>query len=236
MRKMMVITLILTAIVAAGCGNMSRTDVATAATVTITQTATLTSTATVTERSTFTATSLVTLPNVTTKTVTTVITAPGDTVLTYAVMNHEGRLPFTYSISQLKALPSFQGYCGMKNPDGSVTKPVFYRGVTFDYFLTLMGTNGPKTYGLRITAADGSFVMLSHSQLTQDTFAFYSLSGEKASTPDTTPFILFAYEANGQPLDDGIGPVKMCIVTGADRVTDSVNFINSVKEIELVEL
>jgi hypothetical protein len=236
MRRIIVTLSILAAVIAAGCGNAAgQTTGAPTATVAQTQTATVTATTTLTERSTITTTYLVTLPNVTTRTVTTVVTAPGDTVLTYGIMNHEGRLIYTYSMAQLKALSSFQGYCGAKNADGSITPPAAYRGVTLDYLLTLMGTNGPKVYSLKITAADGSFVILTYSQLTQDTFTFYNLNGEKTATPDGKTFILFAYEANGQPLDGGSGPVEMCIITGADRVTDSANFIKNVTEIELNE-
>jgi hypothetical protein len=97
-----------------------------------------------------------------------------------------------------------------------------------------VGDNMSPIYDIEITAAGSSGVILTYAQITENSFTFYDLKGNPIITPGGAPDILFAYESRGKALDSGTGPVEMCIVTGAERVTDSANFIKKVTRIDIV--
>jgi DMSO/TMAO reductase YedYZ molybdopterin-dependent catalytic subunit len=171
-----------------------------------------------------------TVPPTTTSTVpptTTSTTPTGSVILTV-----KGSQTKTYTLDQLKALPTTIGYGGTKNNAGTITAPVPYTGVALSDLLTAAG--GIKsTDSVKLTASDGFTKTLTYAQVTGSGFNFFDLAGNAVTSAPAATLIL-AYETNGQTLGTGIGPVEFIVLNSQNLVTNSSNFVKMVITIEII--
>jgi len=138
----------------------------------------------------------------------------------------------TYALAELKALTPITGYSGTKNKAGVITGPVPYKGVALTDLLSELG-GIPAGASVKFTASDGYAKTLTYDQITQGTFTTYDTTGN-AMDPETTLVVFLAYEADGEALGEGTGPVQLAIMTCQNQVTDGSNFVKMIETIEVI--
>ena len=167
---------------------------------------------------------------VTPTTTTSSATTPATTAV-LTIIN--GATTQTYTLAQLKALPSTTGFGATKNKAGTITGPNSYTGVALTALLKATGgiTNGSA---VKITAQDGYTKTLSYAQVYQGTFNVYDKTGNPA-TAGTQPVISLVYAIDGKDLDAATGPVETGIMTASDQATDASTWIKLTNKIEILK-
>ncbi len=126
-----------------------------------------------------------------------------------------------YTLDEIKAMKSTEGYGGMKSSTGHITPPTLVKGVLIeDLFAEVGGT--PADMAVNVAAKDGYEMTISVEQLTNGDFLTYDMATGAEKQVDGPLQTLVAYEVDGKPIDpDGEGPLRLAIV-GAEmsQVTD----------------
>ena len=136
-----------------------------------------------------------------------------------------------FTIGQLKALASLQGYGGWLNIVNNVTGPKLYKGLAIATLVNLAGGGTTVTatasdhYAANYTAGD----VAGHPEKIFDP----TTKTQIGAYPGSLTMIL-AYEANGKPLSSSEGVLRIGFVSaGADQVTDSKLWASQVAKIEV---
>jgi hypothetical protein len=140
----------------------------------------------------------------------------------------------SYTMADLKALPVLSGYAGQLGKNNVITGPNQYKGVALTDLLKAVGgiTAGNS---VKITASDGYTKTLTYQQVTTSNFTMHdSITGQEATTSDTTPQLFVAYEKDGAPLDSSTGPLQLAIMTSQTRVTQASAWVKMTTRIEIV--
>ena len=122
--------------------------------------------------------------------------ASGPVVLT--VKGEQGSRTFT--MSQLQALPSYEGYAGIKSSTGTITPPSKYKGVPLAALADLVG-GITEANGVTIVAKDGYGMTFSYRQIMDDGFTTYDPATGEEEPPDGKLTLIIAYEHDGKPID-----------------------------------
>ena len=132
--------------------------------------------------------------------------ASGPVVLT--VKGDDGSRTFT--MSQLQALPAYEGYAGIKSSTGTITPPSKYKGVPLAALADLVG-GITQANGVTIVAKDGYGMTFSYRQIMENGFTTYdpATGEEEPADGKLTPII--AYENEGEPIDEDDGPLKLAV-------------------------
>jgi DMSO/TMAO reductase YedYZ molybdopterin-dependent catalytic subunit len=113
------------------------------------------------------------------------------------------------SLADLKAMPKYSGWAGIKTSVGTLIAPAKYAGVPVADLAKLVGGIS-KDNGVTILAKDGYGMTLSYDQIySQDFTTFDPATGEEE--PPTYPLtVILAYERDGKLLDpDMEGPLRL---------------------------
>ena len=132
--------------------------------------------------------------------------ASGPVVLT--VKGEQGTRTFT--MDQLKALPSYEGFAGIKSSTGVITPPSKYRGVPLTALAELVG-GITKANGVTIVAKDGYGMTFSYQQVMENGFTTFDPATGEEEPADGDLTVLVAYEHEGVPIDEDDGPLKLAI-------------------------
>jgi len=132
--------------------------------------------------------------------------ASGPVVLT--VKGDKGSRTFT--MSQLEAMPAYEGYAGIKSSTGVITLPSKYKGVPLDYLAGLVGGIS-KTNGVTIVAKDGYGMTFSYRQIMENGFTTYDPATGAEEQPSGKLHVIIAYENRGKPLGPDDGPLKLAV-------------------------
>jgi hypothetical protein len=138
----------------------------------------------------------------------------------------------TLTLDDLRALPTFEGWGGIKTSTGDIILPTQLRGVTLGELLALVGGLSPEL-GISIVARDGYAMTFSYEQIANGEFITYDpATGDEITIDDPLTAIL-AYERDGQPLpEDSEGPLRVVVVTPkANQVVDghwAVKWVNQI--------
>jgi len=130
----------------------------------------------------------------------------GAVVLT--VVGVDTRRAFT--MEQLQALPSYEGYAGIKSSTGVITPPARFKGVPLADLATLVG-GVSKGNGVTIVAEDGYGMTFSYRQIIQNGFTTYDPATGEEEPPDGKLTVLIAYAREGQPLGEDEGPLRLAV-------------------------
>lgn len=135
-----------------------------------------------------------------------------------------------YSLAELAAMASTQGYGGWKNQLGNITAPRLYKGVAIGALQNLVGGGSSIT----VTASDGYEQTLSTAELEGAVSTYDPVSGDTVSAIAGEVTVIVAYQLNGGPLSSGEGgPLRVAFVSPqADQVTDSnlwVKFVSGIQ-------
>lgn len=130
----------------------------------------------------------------------------GQIVLTVA--GDEGKRTFT--MDQLKALPSYEGYAGIKSSTGVITPPSKFKGVALSTLANLVGGIS-KENGVTILAEDGYGMTFSYRQIMADGFTTYDPATGEEEPADGKLTTIIAYEHEGEALDEDDGPLRLAV-------------------------
>lgn len=132
--------------------------------------------------------------------------ASGPVVLT--VRGEQGSRTFT--MSQLQALPSYEGFAGIKSSTGVITPPSTYKGVPLKALADMVG-GITRANGLTIVAKDGYGMTFSYRQIMENGFTTYDPATGDEEPPDGQLHVIVAYEHDGKPIDADDGPLKLAV-------------------------
>jgi DMSO/TMAO reductase YedYZ molybdopterin-dependent catalytic subunit len=105
----------------------------------------------------------------------------------------------TFSMADFMALPTTEGYGGIKSSTGKITPPMKFKGVALKDIAIMAGMD--ETNGLNVVAEDGYSITFSYEQVMNGAFIAYDpATGEELKNPVELTAIV-AYEIDGQPLD-----------------------------------
>ena len=132
--------------------------------------------------------------------------ASGPVVLT--VRGEDGSKTFT--MGELQALPSYEGYAGIKSSTGRITPPSRYRGVPLTDLADLVGGIS-EVNGVTLVAKDGYGMTFSYRQIAGDGFTTFDPATGEEEPADGKLTVLIAYEHEGEPIPEEDGPLKLAI-------------------------
>jgi len=132
--------------------------------------------------------------------------ASGPVVLT--VKGEKGSRTFT--LNQLEALPSYEGYAGIKSSTGVITVPSKYKGVPLADLAAMVGGIS-KANGVTIVAKDGYGMTFSYRQIMENGFTTYDPATGAEEPPSGKLHVVIAYENDGKPLGPDDGPLKLAV-------------------------
>jgi DMSO/TMAO reductase YedYZ molybdopterin-dependent catalytic subunit len=115
----------------------------------------------------------------------------------------------SFTLAELKAMPAYTGYAGIKDSVGVVTAPVQYTGVALDTLTSQVGGVDPA-HGVTVLAKDGYGMTFSATQAAGGGFTTYDPVTGAERPPALKLTMLLAYESQGKPLDPAVdGPLRL---------------------------
>jgi hypothetical protein len=166
----------------------------------------------------------------------TVTVSPGSTTTATAALTVvNGTQTKTLTMAELKNLPVISGSTGLISSSGSIDGPYQYQGVALTDILKSVGGITANN-AIRISAKDGYSMTFSYNQVVNGTeFPTYDSTTGKEVTPAGTITLFLAYEKDGQPIDDTVGPLRIGIMAPG-QVTDGHWWIKWAQKIEVISL
>lgn len=143
----------------------------------------------------------------------------------------------TLTLADIQALPSVEGWAGIKSSTGKITPPSQFKAVSLESLCALIGGLDPKM-GINVVAKDGYAMTFSYDQLTTGGFtAFDPATGDEIKNPGKLT-VAIAYSMDGQPIpDDTDGPVRLVILSDKmNQVTDGHWSVKWVRKVVLKPL
>ena len=141
----------------------------------------------------------------------------------------------TLTMVELKNLPVISGSTGLISSSGSIDGPYQYQGVALIDILKSVGGITANN-AIRISAKDGYSMTFSYNQVVNGTeFPTYDSTTGKEVTPAGTITLFLAYEKDGEPIDDTVGPLRIGIMAPG-QVTDGHWWIKWAQKIEVISL
>jgi len=139
------------------------------------------------------------------------------------------------SIADLRRLPATDGWAGVKSSTGKISLPERVRGVALKDLLATVKGFGDST-NVRVVAADGYAVTLTHDQVMRGGFTAYDPATGDSLGPGEPTVVVLSYERRGRPLDllQG-GALRLEIVAATSgQVADGHWSVKWVTRLELV--
>ncbi len=144
-----------------------------------------------------------------------------------------GERTMTYSMAQLRQLPSFTGYAGMKSSVGVITAPQEYTGVPLQSLVEAVGGVG-SAEGVTVLAKDGYGMTFSNGQVAGAGFTTFDPATSAERPPVDELTLLIAYAHEGKPLSPDEGPLRLVLAEkGPDVVVDGHWSVKLVDRIEV---
>jgi DMSO/TMAO reductase YedYZ molybdopterin-dependent catalytic subunit len=119
----------------------------------------------------------------------------------------------SYSLEELRSLPSTEGYGGLKSSTGRITAPVLIKGVLLEGLFAEVG-GLPEDAAVAIVAKDGYEMTMSTEQIRSGDFITYDMVTGEEKTIAESLRVVVAYEYDGKPLDpESDGPLRLFAVS-----------------------
>jgi DMSO/TMAO reductase YedYZ molybdopterin-dependent catalytic subunit len=119
----------------------------------------------------------------------------------------------SYTLEELRALPSVEGYGGLKSSTGRITPPVLIKGVVLEELFAEVG-GLPEDAAVGIAAKDGYEMTMSAEQIRSGDFITYDMVTGEENTIGEPLIVVIAYEYDGKPLDpESDGPLRLFAVS-----------------------
>jgi len=141
----------------------------------------------------------------------------------------------TLSMADLKKLPVVSGSTGEVSSAGTISGPYAYKGAALTDVLQSIGGITASS-AIRISAKDGYSMSFSYNQVVKGSeFPTYDSTTGKEVTPAGTLTLFIAYEKDGKPIDDTVGPLRIGIMAPG-QVTDGHWWIKWAQKIEVISM
>lgn len=138
------------------------------------------------------------------------------------------------TMAELKAMPSYTGWAGIKTSVGTLIAPEKYTGVRLTDLGALVGGIS-KENGVTVLAKDGYGMTLSYAQAHGEEFTTFDPATGMEEPPSFPLNVIIAYARNGKPLDpEGEGPLRLEIAQ--DEAAQLVDGHWTVKWLDRVEV
>ncbi|NJE62238.1 ABC transporter substrate-binding protein [Thermococcus sp. 21S7] len=139
------------------------------------------------------------------------------------------------TLDELRKLPQVEGTGGYKTKLGSIKGVGTYKGVPLKELVNLVGGLSDE-YSIRIVAADGYSIVVSHDFVTGRGIETMDQNGNPTNG-SVTPII--AYEFNGKPiefeLDGKVYPLQMAVIGKGGYITPGNTWVKAVVRIEVIK-
>ncbi|MGI9952713.1 S-layer homology domain-containing protein [Moorellaceae bacterium AZ2] len=143
-----------------------------------------------------------------------------------------GQKTQTFTLDQIKALPSYTARGAFKKSSGAIVGPYEYTGVKITDLADLVG--GIASSGIKVTSLDGYSMSYTYDQINGKLTTYNPKTGDEE--PATGPIVMIvAYEENGSPipLEEG-GPLRIAFVGQEAPVTDGHFWVKQINQIEIL--
>ena len=118
----------------------------------------------------------------------------------------------TLSIADIEKLSVISGSTGEVSSAGTISGPFAYKGASLTDILKSVGGISANN-AIRISAKDGYSMTFSYNQVVNGSeFPTYDNQTGKEVTPAGTVTLFLAYEKDGKPIDDTVGPLRVGIM------------------------
>jgi hypothetical protein len=135
-----------------------------------------------------------------------------------------------FTLNELKALASTQGYGGWKNILDNITGPKLYKGVSIQTLMSLVGGGTSIT----VEASDGYRINYDSVALAGNLGMFNPTTKEPITAIPGHLTMILAYEVDGGQMFSDEGALRIAFVSAAaDQVTDSKMWAKQVAKIEV---
>ena len=139
----------------------------------------------------------------------------------------------TFTIAQIKSLSAITGKTEDVTSAGTIEGPFEYKGVALTDILKAVGGISADN-AVRISAKDGYSMTMSYKQVTEGSeFPAYDSTTGKEVTPADKITVFIAYEQDGNPISENIGPLRLGIMAPG-QVTDGHWWIKWAQKIEVI--
>ena len=141
----------------------------------------------------------------------------------------------TLSIADIKKLPIISGSTGEVSSAGTISGPFAYKGAALTDILKSIGGITANN-AIRISAKDGYSMTFSYNQVVSGSeFPTYDNQTGKEVTPAGKVTLFIAYEKDGKPIDDTVGPLRIGIMAPG-QVTDGHWWVKWAQKIEIISV
>lgn len=141
----------------------------------------------------------------------------------------------TFTVAQLEALSAITGKTGDITSSGTIEGPYEYKGVSLTDILNAVG-GITASNAVRISAKDGYSMTMSYKQVNEGSeFPTYDSATGKEVTPAGKITVFIAYEQDGQPISENIGPLRLGIMAPG-QVTDGHWWVKWAQKIEVISV
>jgi DMSO/TMAO reductase YedYZ molybdopterin-dependent catalytic subunit len=140
----------------------------------------------------------------------------------------------TYSLADIKAMSATEGWGGIMNSSGVISGPFRQKGAAITELLDEVG-GITEDEAVRITAKDGYAMTYSYDQMCNGNFTTLDCSNGQ-EVPHDPLTVIIAYEEDGVPLTDEVGPLRVAILNSNTQVTEGHWWVKWVEQIEVVSL
>lgn len=148
---------------------------------------------------------------------------------TYVLTIKCGNTTKSYTLDEIKNMPSVSGYGGYVKKSNVTIGPDLYKGVSVKYLLQNLSL--PENYSIAVIASDGYAKNFSFD-IINGNVEIYNESGSYIGVGNVT--MILAYEKNGNPLsEDEGGPLRIAFVSDNNYLTSSSLWIKNVVSIEV---
>jgi len=139
----------------------------------------------------------------------------------------------TFTITQIEALSAITGKTGDITSSGTIEGPYDYKGAALIDILKAVG-GITASNAVRISAKDGYSMTMSYKQVAEGgEFPTYDSTTGKEVTPADKITVFIAYEQDGKPIGEDIGPLRLGIMAPG-QVTDGHWWVKWAQKIEVI--
>jgi hypothetical protein len=141
----------------------------------------------------------------------------------------------TLSMTEIKALPVLSGSTGDITSSGTIEGPFPYKGVAISEILKAVGGMTVNN-ALRISAKDGYSMTMSYNQIINGAeFPTYDSTTGKEVPPAAGVTMFLAYEKDGSPIDEMVGPLRVGIMAPG-QLTDGHWWVKWAQKLEVITM
>jgi hypothetical protein len=138
-------------------------------------------------------------------------------------------------MADLKKLTVVSGSTGDVTSSGTIEGPSNFKGTALNEILKSVG-GITASNAVRISAKDGYSMTMSYKQVTEGVeFPTYDKTTGKETTPSGPVTVFVAYEKDGKPIDDTVGPLRLGIMAPG-QVTDGHWWVKWTQKIEVISV